>query len=506
MAFESLELIPGVVATPTKHSKSLNWSDANYIRWVAGKLQPVGGWEQTTIPATASPIRKWFDWADNDRNRWVAMLCDSHAYVMSRGMVYDITPEGGMASPSASFLAGGYGDDIYNYDDYGTPRPATLSPAILGGVFSLMNWGEDLLFMTSFDGKLYRWSPQTPTDAAELVAAAPTDNRGFVVTPERHVILFDYDANQGQFAWCDQEDLDNWEFADTTSKAGFLPVYPVASHVASVPFMGRTLAFTTLNAYTINHVGLPFVYGFDLVGEHNIPVSDRAIFTTPAGPIWMAEGGFWLFNGVSIQPIECPLWNWIESQIDNLMARFLVHTVHIENRSELWFFFPSTNAQNQKNDRYVIYNYKENWWSNGRLSRSSGLSSSYLSYPLMADDIKVFQHEYGNTYQGVTEFPWIESFTFSEPRGGGDLTFRQLQPDMEGDFQSVRFSLTYRNKLSGGQTFVTPDRQCLGGYVSFLQTGKEFRLKIKVTENSARQWTLGNSGVDMTTRGVRRAG
>ena len=56
---------------------------------------------------------------------------------------------------------GGYGDGLYSAEDYGTPRSdVTIIPIdMLPNAWTLDNFGQILLAMTSPDSRLLQWDP-----------------------------------------------------------------------------------------------------------------------------------------------------------------------------------------------------------------------------------------------------------------------------------------------------------------------------------------------------------
>ena len=73
--------------------------------------------------------------------------------------------------------------------------------------------------MPTQDGHLFRWSPTTPTVLPALVAGAPVNNRGVIVTDQRHVVLLGAGGDPRNIAWSDQENPDVW-MPDVTNLAG----------------------------------------------------------------------------------------------------------------------------------------------------------------------------------------------------------------------------------------------------------------------------------------------
>ena len=157
--FRPLEIPPGVVANATKQMRSSAWAEVNLMRWVEGRLTPVGGQAQFTY-SFASRCRAIHSWYDLNSIFYIAYLCESNLYVDVGGTLHDITPAGGLTPPQPP-TEGGYGEDVYSASTYGTPRQRSTIQALeaLPSAWSLDNFGQILLAMTSPDGRLLQWDP-----------------------------------------------------------------------------------------------------------------------------------------------------------------------------------------------------------------------------------------------------------------------------------------------------------------------------------------------------------
>ena len=158
------------------------WYDSHLMRWVLGRLRPVGGWEKLDL-TFASPIRAMHVWVDQNSVERVGILCERHLYVFEGSdTLRDITPLGYIQGPSNTLTTGGYGNNAYGRNPamppvpnptpppdtipapdvpnlYGTPRDSRPDRRHIGEIWRLANWGEDLLAMASPDGRLLRWKP-----------------------------------------------------------------------------------------------------------------------------------------------------------------------------------------------------------------------------------------------------------------------------------------------------------------------------------------------------------
>ena len=186
---------------------------------------PTGG--NVALPNTtvADLPRDLLTWHDNTMTRWAAFGTDSklYAYNCDLQVLTDITPAG-VGPLGAPGTADGYGLGDYGTDAYGTQRDASdIGPSdissIQGDQWSLATFGEDLLVVPTQDGHLFRWSPLTPATLPVLVANAPVENRGVIVTDQRHVVLLGAGGDPRNIAWSDQENPDLWA-PDVTNLAG----------------------------------------------------------------------------------------------------------------------------------------------------------------------------------------------------------------------------------------------------------------------------------------------
>jgi hypothetical protein len=166
---------PGLNRTNTRFAVGQNWYDSHLMRWVQGRMRPIGGWELMDLPDLGSPIRAMHVWVDNAGAIRLAILCETKLYVLegpdvtgAGDILRDITPAGGIKAPPR-LRQGGYGNDKYGAN----PTPPGNFPNIygmgqrnyrtdyrsVGEVWRLANWGDDLLAMASPDGRLLRWQP-----------------------------------------------------------------------------------------------------------------------------------------------------------------------------------------------------------------------------------------------------------------------------------------------------------------------------------------------------------
>lgn len=505
MADVAIEFPPGVTTLLSRAKKIQNWRDGNLVRWDDGvTLRPVGGWEQVDFSSTvfASKVRQMHRWIANNGILWTAYLCEQHLYVSSGGALIDITPVGGMPAPSGD--APGYGELNYSAENYGTPRSGTSSLQKFSAAWTLGNWGQNLLAMTSYDGRLLQWDPTSALGTkAAAVPTAPTLNRSFVVTPERHVMLFQMGGNQADIGWCSEEDINDWNFASTTNTAGEYTLDPfspiVAAQVSDIGISVHTPAMS----HFVDYVGLPYIYRKRPMGEIPIPISAASIAAIPEGIIWASVEGFWLFNGSVADVIPCPLWDSVAKVMDFGHTVGTSHMVHLHNRGEVWWFWcdPSINLNP---NRYVGFDYRSKVWMPGYLERTCGLTYGNDRSPYMSDGYKVWKHETGFNYPGAVYMPFLESQTLNVQDGAKWVTLNKIIPDITGDASALAFSISQNNNRADypSQKYTAQRIKNGYGYVDIRETARDIRLRIDMVKNS--DWTtVGPIIFDLKQRGGR---
>jgi len=357
--------------------------------------------------------------------------------------------------------------------------------------------------MTSTDGRLLEWDASSMANKCEAVENAPISNRTFVVSPYRHVILFGMGGVPGDYGWCDEEDNTNWDFATVSSKAGKNNIQP-ASGVVSVSKSGsEVIVFTEDNVgHVLNYIGLPFIFSMDVINVESAPLSVDSIIDTPGGCVWASSDGFWQYSAGSAVPLPSSVWTWIKDRMDKDVARFKASFVTVPDFSELYFFFPAFGETT--NSHYVSWNYKENWWSTGKMRRTCGAKSSFTGYPIMSDGTDVYIHEYGDVYalQPGEELPWAKTHNINFSGGASMLTVGRMLPDIGDDTTGLEFILDYSLFRSGQKVEMTSGpKEFSRGIVGFRDTGRDFQMTVRQNVNEVLDWTMGNNMIEVVRRG-----
>lgn len=495
-----LKLQPGIYRNGTNYESTGRYYDGSLVRFFEGTIRPVGGWRkidqaQTALNGKARGLHSW----RTTLSKFIAVGTHTKLYLSQDGGAFsDITP--------ASFVAGradsspGYG---YGFGSYGSGNwndPPTGTERLDATTWSLDNWGDWLVGCSSSDGKIYKWNPSTGGVATVITPAAgstvPTNNHMILVTPERHLLALGAGGDPRKIQWCSQERLDIWAPL-ATNTAGDLQVQSQGRIVTGRKVRGQTLILTDQDAHVLTYQGYPFIYGIERVGTGCGCVGPNAVAVMDKGALWMGRNGFFAYNG-AVNPIPSEVSDYVFSDL-NLGELPKVAAGHNSLFREVWWFYPSANSS--ENDRYVLYNYAENHWSIGTLSRTCWADAGVLSTPLAASaDGYIYAHESGWDADGT---PILTSrFLRSGPVeiGNGDsiMHVRQVIPD-ERSAGKVRLRFATQFTPEGSEFAFGP--YTLAPYTDVRLSGRQVAMQIEGMADE--DWRVGTIRMDGTSGGRR---
>lgn len=480
MPIEALQIQPGVYRHGTDLEGAGRWRDVNLVRWRSGSLQPIGGWqERTKTGATLDkPARGSLGWIDNSFDTNIALgTYEKLFHISASGVVRDITPVGFTSGDENAGINIGYGGNFYGNGYYGTQRESN-------GVYeeattwALDTWGEYLVACSVDDGKLYEWQLSSSAVAA-VIANAPINNLALVTTAERFLFALGAGGNPRKVQWCDKEDNTAWTPL-STNEAGDFELSTNGEILSGHRLRGKTLILTTTDAHTATYIGPQLVFRFERVGTSCGAISRHACIPSMEGAFWMGQKGFFIYNGSSVQEMPCDVLDYVFNDI-NTAQRSKVFAVDNSQYGEAWWFYPSGNSN--ENDRYVVYNYKENYWNIGELTRTTGFDAGVFRQPIMfCESGKVYDHEIGYSHGGTA--PHAESGPIAF--GSNVVKVNEIIPDEKTQGEAT---LTFKSRFYPNGDESTHGPFNMGNPVSARFSGRQIRMRVNGTE--LKNWRFG---------------
>lgn len=357
-------------------------------------------------------------------------------------------------------------------------------------MWTLAQFGENLVGVMAEDGIIYEWALDTGVDAA-AVANAPTASALFV-TEEGILVALGADADPRLVQWCDQRNNTLWA-ADATNQAGDYTLQTDGALLQGVAITGGNILLTTSDVWSMTYTADDRVYSIARAGEGCGGISRSCCISIDAQAVWMGKSGFWIYNGF-VQALPCDVWDYVFKGMNILQASKV--TAHYnEKYGEVTWRYPSVGSLEV--DRYVTYNIRENHFTTGDLDVVSGTDAGATVYPLMVHtDGYVYEHEVGFDYDGAT--PWVESGPFELGIGDNVCHAVQLLPD-EATSGDVTATFFVRFTPEGDETSFGP--YSLTDYTDVRFTARQARLRYDGATFS--DWRVGTPRLDIRTGGNR---
>ena len=285
----------------------------------------------------------------------------------------------------------GWGAGPWSAGTFGSAT--TLSETDQLRLWSHDAFGEDLIINPRYGG-IYYWDQTNglTTRAVNITSLAganlaPTAGLQIIVSDiDRHVIVLGADPIVGSartgaidpllIAFSDQESVTEWE-PTSTNTAGSLRLSSGSQIVGGLRSRQETLIWTDTALYSMQFVGAPFTFGVNLINENVGLISPNGAINAPDSIYWMARDGFYAYSG-AVKRLVCSVLNYV---LDDINEGQSFKVVAFTNRefNEVGWFYPSSSST--ENDRYITYNYLEQAWSIGELSRTAWLDDGIFAKP-----------------------------------------------------------------------------------------------------------------------------
>ena len=331
------------------------------------------------------------------------------------------------------------------------------------------------------------------TPAADLIEEAPTGNLGVFVSEERFLFCLGSEGNPRKIRWSDREDNTTWT-PSTTNEAGDIELNTTGAVMKGLRVRGQSLLLTSRDAHSATYVGPPYSYGVERVGTSCGLVALEAAIVVDAGAFWMGSNSFFTYNGSSVAEMNCEVSDYVFSDINRAQVSKIFATSN--SFGEIWWFYPS--ADSLENDRYVVYNFVENTWYIGQLTRTAGASSGTFRLPMFFDpaDKKMYEHEVGFEYGSLT--PFAETGPIIMGNGDDVVSVMEMLPDerTQGDVTA-----TFKTRFHPNGTERSYGPHDMSNPTSLRFTGRQIRMR--VTGSELGDWRVGINRLDVVSGGRR---
>jgi hypothetical protein len=418
----------------------------------------------------------------------------------------------------------GWGAGLWGAATWGSAT--SLSFANQLRLWSADNFGQDLVSCPRNGGIFYWTKTDGLTTRSVLLSSkaganqVPTVGLQTIVSEkDRHLIVLGADDLSGTartgvidpmlIAFSDQENPLEFE-PRTTNTAGSIRLSEGSIIIGSVKARQEILVWTDTALYSMQFIGPPFTFGINLINGNTGLIAPNAAITSPAGVYWMGYDSFYVYNG-SVQKIPCTVLSYV---YDNLNVGQAFKTVAFTNNrfNEVGWFYPSSSSS--EIDRYVAYNYAEQNWTYGELSRTAWLDTGTVSYPRATSNNYLYEHEFGYDNDGspMTNV-FIESSDFDIGDGEQFAFISRIIPDLRfvSNSEAGAVNMLLKTRNAPGDTLVTSSTSVITSTTSqsFVRArARQAAVRIEsdddnISANTTTGWRLGATRLDVRPDGRR---
>lgn len=406
------------------------------------------------------------------------------------------------------------------------------------------NFGQDLV-IAQRNGEIYYWQDTLGVNArAQSLQALSTANGysgAFVPnltleisasSIQRFVIAFGANSynpvdSNTEFdpmlvRWSDQENPYQW-VPDITNQAGEFRLSHGSSIITQINTRQETLVWTDSCLYSMQYLGPPYVWGFNILMDNISIMSPNAAITINNVTYWMGAEKFYQYSG-RVETLPCSLRQYIFDDINQDQA-YQVFAGGNEGYNEVWWFYCSSNSNTV--DKYVIYNYLDRVWYFGSMPRTAWLDSGIRRYPMAANyDNRVLYHESSvDDNSGLTPVPidaYIQSSDFDIGDGHNFGFVWRILPDVNFNGSTVDqpvVTMTVKPRQNSGAPYGSADNpavrsadnysltrayniQKFDGQVYTRLRGRQMAFRIE-SNTLGTAWQLGTPRIDIKPDGRR---
>lgn len=344
------------------------------------------------------------------------------------------------------------------------------------------NYGQDLIIAPR-GGPIYYWQDSgTVTTRAKSLATLATNagysgayvptatNQVLASALQRFVIAFGANSyvagvpgttfDPMLVRWSDQAQPYQWVPAITNQSGEFRLTHGsfiVAAQIARV----ENLIWTDSCLYSMQYLGPPYVYKFDVLMDNISIISANAAVTINNITYWMGLDKFYMYNG-TVSTLPCSLKQYVFENLNSAQGS-QVFVGGNSGYNEVWWFYCSEDSTTI--NKYVIYNYLDQVWYSGSMARTAWLDSGIRTYPMAADyNSRMLYHESDvNDVSGLTPVPidaYAQSSDFDIEDGQSFGFVWRMLPDVNFNGSNINnpyVTITIVPRQNSGAPYGTAD-------------------------------------------------
>lgn len=324
--------------------------------------------------------------------------------------------------------------------------------------------------------------------------------------------------------WSDQANPYQW-IPQVTNQSGEYQLTNGSYIMCAQTTRQEILVWTDSCLYSMQYVGAPYVWGFQIIMDNITMMSPNSMITVNNVTYWMGRDRFYMYSG-RVEVLPCALRQYIFEDINTDQAYQVVCSTN-NAFNEIWWFYVSLGGGGTTIDRYVVYNYLDRNWYYGNMARSAWHQTGTQPFPIAADyNGRLLYHENGNDDVSTGVAVPITSYCQSSDFDIGDghnfgFVWRML-PDVNFNGSSVNgpsVTITVKPRYNSGTPYGSADAPTVQSFQNYTRIpqytvqeftgqvytrlrGRQMSFRIQ-SEGLGVAWQLGSPRIDIRPDGRR---
>jgi hypothetical protein len=377
----------------------------------------------------------------------------------------------------------GWGTGSWGRGGWGSGFTSVLSSQLR--LWSNDNYGQNL-FIAPRTGSIYYWlaadgvgTRAKPLDALATLAGedgayVPNNVLQVLTAPIQQFVIcmgsnpYQSGAPNTTFnpllvRWSDQANEYQW-VPEVTNQSGEFALSNGSEIIGARTTRQEILIWTDTALYSMQYLGAPYVWGFQILMDNLSIMSPNAMITVNNVTYWMGRDKFYMYSG-RVETLPCTIRQYIFQDI-NLDQNFQIFAGSNEGYNEVWWFYVSNDVEGSTLiDKYVIFNYLDQVWYFGSMARTAWLDSSLQPHPIAADyNNRLLYHESGvNDNSTAATLPigaYIQSSDFDIGDGHNFGFVWRILPDLNFNGSNVNapsVTMTVKPRVNSGTAYGAAD-------------------------------------------------
>jgi hypothetical protein len=259
--------------------------------------------------------------------------------------------------------------------------------------------------------------------------------------------------------WSDQANEYQW-VPEVGNQAGEFALSNGSEIIGARSTRQEILIWTDTALYSMQYLGAPYVWGFQILMDNLSIMSPNAMITVNNVTYWMGRDKFYMYSG-RVETLPCTIRQYIFQDV-NIDQNFQIFAASNEGYNEVWWFYVSNDTEGSTLiDKYVIFNYLDQVWYFGSMARTAWLDSSLQPHPVAADyNRRLLYHESGvNDNSTTATLPinaYIQSSDFDIGDGHNFGFVWRILPDLNfngSNISSPSVTMTVKPRVNSGTAY-----------------------------------------------------